>query len=243
MGIRQLRTAPRSPWQNGYAERVIGSIRRECLDHVLVLNEAGLQRILAQYATYYQYSRTHLGLAKEHPISRPVSALDRLSPCRKSAGCITATTAASHKQRDARIIGVTLDVSLHGVRGHHDDVVAMMSRPDPVISEPVWFPDETNYRACHGSGAQIQVFQQGQGGSIAVALDTLTGIGPILGLQFGAKWATSRASRAAPSWPVTPAWCRGWMPAPIDIGLAESRGKAHLARWAFIEAAMHTVRR
>jgi putative transposase len=75
MGIRQLRTAPRSPWQNGYAERVIGSIRRECLDHVIVLNEAGLQRILTQYETYYQHSRTHLGLAKDTPISRPVSAL------------------------------------------------------------------------------------------------------------------------------------------------------------------------
>jgi transposase InsO family protein len=75
MGIRQLRSAPRSPWQNGYVERVIGSIRRECLDHVIVLNEAGLRRILAQYETYYQYSRTHLGLAKDTPISRPVSAL------------------------------------------------------------------------------------------------------------------------------------------------------------------------
>ena len=49
MGICQLRTAPRSPWQNGYAERVIGSIRRECLDHVIVLNEVGLRRILAQH--------------------------------------------------------------------------------------------------------------------------------------------------------------------------------------------------
>jgi transposase InsO family protein len=47
MGIRQIRTAPRSPWQNAYVERVIGSIRRECLDHVIVLNEAGLRRILA----------------------------------------------------------------------------------------------------------------------------------------------------------------------------------------------------
>jgi transposase InsO family protein len=75
MGIRQIRTAPRSPWQNAYVERVIGSIRRECLDHVVVLNEAGLRRILAQYAMYYQYSRTHLGLAKDTPTSRPVSAL------------------------------------------------------------------------------------------------------------------------------------------------------------------------
>jgi transposase InsO family protein len=75
MGIRPLRTALRSPWQNGYVERIIGSIRRECLDHVIVFNEAGLRRILAQYAMYYQYSRTHLGLAKDTPTSRPVSAL------------------------------------------------------------------------------------------------------------------------------------------------------------------------
>ena len=75
MGICQLRTAARSPWQNGYVERVIGSIRRECVDHVIVLNEAGLQRILAKYKTYYQYSRTHLGLVKDTPISRPISAV------------------------------------------------------------------------------------------------------------------------------------------------------------------------
>jgi putative transposase len=74
MGIREIRTAARSPWQNGYAERVIGSIRRECLDHVIVLTESGLRRVLAQYKTYYQNSRTHLGLAKDTPISRPVSA-------------------------------------------------------------------------------------------------------------------------------------------------------------------------
>ena len=54
---------------------MIGSIHRECHDHVIVLNEAGLRRILAQHATYYQYSRTHLGLAKDTPISRPVSVL------------------------------------------------------------------------------------------------------------------------------------------------------------------------
>jgi len=75
MGIREIRTAAHSPWQNGYVERVIGSMRRECLDHVLVLNGSGLRRILAQYAAYYQGSRTHLGLAKDTPISRPVSTI------------------------------------------------------------------------------------------------------------------------------------------------------------------------
>jgi hypothetical protein len=102
MGIREIRTAAHSPWQNGYVERVIGSMRRECLDHVLVLNGSGLRRILAQYAAYYQGSRTHLGLAKDTPISRPVSTIGSIVAARKSAGCITATTAAPHRQCDER---------------------------------------------------------------------------------------------------------------------------------------------
>lgn len=73
MGIRSLQTAPRSPWQNAYAERVVGSIRRACLDHVVVFNESGLRRILARYTAYYHGSRTHLALAKDTPTSRPVS--------------------------------------------------------------------------------------------------------------------------------------------------------------------------
>ena len=72
MNTQAVRTAPRSPWQNAYAERVIGSIRRECLDHVIVLNAAGLHRVLTAYITYYMQSRTHLALAKDAPISRPV---------------------------------------------------------------------------------------------------------------------------------------------------------------------------
>jgi putative transposase len=72
MNIQTVRTAARSPWQNGYAERVIGSIRRECLDHVIVLNAAGLHRVLTAYITYYMQSRTHLVLEKDAPISRPI---------------------------------------------------------------------------------------------------------------------------------------------------------------------------
>ena len=72
MNMQTLRTAPRSPWQDAYAERVIGSIRRECLDHVIVVNAAGLHRLLTGYITYYMQSRTHLALAKDTPISRPV---------------------------------------------------------------------------------------------------------------------------------------------------------------------------
>ncbi len=72
MNIQAVRTAPRSPWQNAYVERVIGSIRRECLDHVIVVNAAGLQRVLTGYIAYYMQSRTHLALDKDPPISRPV---------------------------------------------------------------------------------------------------------------------------------------------------------------------------
>jgi transposase InsO family protein len=73
MGIAELRTAPRSPWQNAYAERLIGSIRRECLDHVIVVNETGLSRVLKQYLAYYHQSRTHLSLAKDSPAPRPIA--------------------------------------------------------------------------------------------------------------------------------------------------------------------------
>src|SRR6516164_625890 len=72
MGIRELRTAPQSPWQNPYAERLIGSIRRECLDHVIVFNESSLRRLLNLYFTCYLRSRTHLALGKDSPESRPV---------------------------------------------------------------------------------------------------------------------------------------------------------------------------
>ena len=75
MNIQDVRTAPRSPWQNAYVERVIGSIRRECLDHVIVLNAAGLHRVLTDYIAYYMASRTHLALGKDTPLTRPTSTL------------------------------------------------------------------------------------------------------------------------------------------------------------------------
>ena len=71
MGIRDRPVAPRSPWQNGYAERLIGSIRRECLHHMIVFGEAHLRRILKSYAAYYNELRTHLSLAKDSPVGRP----------------------------------------------------------------------------------------------------------------------------------------------------------------------------
>jgi len=72
MGIRDKPTAPSSPWQKGFAERLIGSIRRECLNHVIVLGEAHLRRILRSYADYYNFVRTHRSLHKDAPISRPI---------------------------------------------------------------------------------------------------------------------------------------------------------------------------
>jgi putative transposase len=75
MGIRDVVIAPSNPWQNPYVERVIGSIRRECLNHVVIFNETHLQRTLAGYFAYYHHARTHLSLAKDAPISRPVQAV------------------------------------------------------------------------------------------------------------------------------------------------------------------------
>jgi transposase InsO family protein len=74
MGIAEVISAPASPWQNPYAERVIGSIRRECLDHVIVLNQTHLRRVLTTYSRYYHRSRTHLGLEKDAPDPRLISA-------------------------------------------------------------------------------------------------------------------------------------------------------------------------
>jgi putative transposase len=72
MQIQDVVTAPRSPWQNAYVERFIGSIRRECLDHVIVLSAAGLQCVLKDYVAYYMRSRTHLSLDKDSPTPRSV---------------------------------------------------------------------------------------------------------------------------------------------------------------------------
>ena len=71
LGLEELRIAPCSPWQSPYVERLIGSVRRECLDHVIVLNSAHLHRLLKAYFAYYHRSRTHLGLAKDAPEPRP----------------------------------------------------------------------------------------------------------------------------------------------------------------------------
>ena len=71
MGIEEIITAPRSPWQNAYVERIIGSIRRECLDYVIIFDEGHLRRVLSSYFRYYHEARTHLSLDKDCPQPRP----------------------------------------------------------------------------------------------------------------------------------------------------------------------------
>lgn len=72
LGLKEILSAPPSPWQNAYVERLIGSIRRECLDHLIVLNEHHLRGILHRYFRYYHLTRTHLSLGKDAPITRTV---------------------------------------------------------------------------------------------------------------------------------------------------------------------------
>jgi transposase InsO family protein len=74
MGIRQVLSAPRCPWQRAYVERISGSIRRECLDHVIVFGERSLRRTLTSYCDYYHNWRTHLSLRKDAPCSRSMQA-------------------------------------------------------------------------------------------------------------------------------------------------------------------------
>jgi transposase InsO family protein len=82
LGLDDRPTQPASPWQNGHVERLIGSIRRECLDHMVILNAAHLRRVLNVYADYYNQDRTHLALGKDCPSSRPI---ERVGAIRKKA--------------------------------------------------------------------------------------------------------------------------------------------------------------
>ncbi len=84
MGIKEIISAYRSPWQNPFVERVIGSIRRDCLDLIIIFNERHLRRILKSYFEYYHNDRTHLGLIKTHRLSGP-SSQNRLNPPKSSS--------------------------------------------------------------------------------------------------------------------------------------------------------------
>ena len=76
MGIKEVLSAPRSPWQRAYVERLIGTFRRECLDHMIVLNEASLYRHIKLFIAYYHDSRTHLSLGKDTPVPRAVQPIE-----------------------------------------------------------------------------------------------------------------------------------------------------------------------
>ncbi len=78
MGIRDRPTAPRSRWRNGHAERLIGSIRRECPEHVVIFSELHLRHVLLSYMEYYNGARTHLSLNKDTPTPRAVQAVERI---------------------------------------------------------------------------------------------------------------------------------------------------------------------
>jgi len=88
MGIREVLAAPSSPWQNPFVERLTGSVRRECLDHVVVLGEHHLRRILTAYFAYYHRARTHPSLDKDAPDGRPVEGpkAGRVVPLREVGG-------------------------------------------------------------------------------------------------------------------------------------------------------------
>jgi transposase InsO family protein len=81
MGIRDRPTSFRSPWQNGYVERLIGSIRRECIDHLMVVNAEHLRRILAKYVAYYNEVRTHVSLGKDTPLTRSIESCGEIVAC------------------------------------------------------------------------------------------------------------------------------------------------------------------
>jgi hypothetical protein len=87
-GLTVVRTPPRCPWANGYAERWVGSARRECLDHLLILNERHLQRVLVEYTTFYNQRRPHQGLDQQCPIPLPSDPADRPVRCRDVLGGI-----------------------------------------------------------------------------------------------------------------------------------------------------------
>jgi Integrase core domain len=89
MGIRDRPISPRSPWQNGYSERLIGSIRRDCLDHVVVFGERHLRHLLKSYQKYYNEARTHLSLQKDAPTPRAVQTVGHMLAMPVLADCIT----------------------------------------------------------------------------------------------------------------------------------------------------------
>ena len=86
MNIKEVLSAPRSPWQRAYVERVIGSIRRECLDHLIVFSEESLRRTMRSYLSYYHRSRLHMSPDKDAPDPRPVQSIGEIIPIPEVGG-------------------------------------------------------------------------------------------------------------------------------------------------------------
>src|SRR5437764_11020827 len=107
MGIRATPIAPGSPWQNGFAERLIGLIRRECVDHLVVLGEAHLRRILTKYAAYYNGLRTHRSLNKDAPIHRAIQHMGASYLRPSSAAFITTIAESSFQYTQALTISLS----------------------------------------------------------------------------------------------------------------------------------------
>src|SRR5262249_1590900 len=99
LNIKEVLSAPRSPWQRAYVERIIGSIRRECLDHVIIFGEDSLRRTLRSYFFYYLRSRLHLSLDKDSPDPRPVQSVSEGVALSNSGVCITDTNVALREYR------------------------------------------------------------------------------------------------------------------------------------------------
>jgi putative transposase len=97
LGIKEIITAPRSPWQNAFAERLIGSIRRECLDHVVVLSQQHLREMLRNYLAYYHQSRTHLALEKDAPEPRAIMGKGAIVAIAQWVSCTIVTNAVPLK--------------------------------------------------------------------------------------------------------------------------------------------------
>jgi integrase-like protein len=101
MGIRDRPISPGSPWQNGIAERLIGTVRRECLDRILIFGESQLRRVLASYAAYYNQTRTHLALQKDAPLCRAVQRSGAIVAIPILAGSITNTSGYDFRKGQA----------------------------------------------------------------------------------------------------------------------------------------------
>ena len=118
MGIRDRPISPGSPWQNGCAERLIGTLRRECLDQILIFGEAHLRRVLSAYAAYYNQARTHLALGKDAPLHRAVQRSGAMPPFPSWLDCTTNTSLLGYDFRKGPGAADGLRRSVQFRRGH-----------------------------------------------------------------------------------------------------------------------------